>query len=55
MVYPVVMGNDAVRERFIVQQLPLTFLIDRSGRIAVSHAGIVDKVRFESEIKEPLK
>jgi peroxiredoxin len=55
MVYPVVMGNDAVRERFIVQQLPLTFLIDRSGRIAVSHAGIVDKIRFEGEIKEPLK
>ena len=53
--YPVAIGNDALGERFHVEEMPLTLLIDRSGRIAVSHAGIVDKAQFENDIQELLQ
>ena len=50
MKYPVAIGTDALGERFSVKEMPLTLLIDRQGKIAVSHAGIVDKVAFENDI-----
>jgi hypothetical protein len=31
--------------------MPLTLLIDRKGRIAVAHAGIVDRAQFEEDIR----
>lgn len=55
MNYPVALGNDALGERFHVEEMPLTLLIDRSGRIALSHAGIVDKTQFEKDIQELLR
>jgi peroxiredoxin len=51
----VAIGNDALGEQFHVEEMPLTLLIDRSGRIALSHAGIVDKTQFESDIQELLQ
>jgi hypothetical protein len=30
--------------------LPLTVLVDREGRIAISHAGVVDPLVFEADI-----
>jgi thiol-disulfide isomerase/thioredoxin len=53
--YPVAIGNDALGERFHVEEMPLTLLIDRNGRIAVSHAGTVDKAQFENDIQELLQ
>jgi peroxiredoxin len=55
MNYRVAIGNDAVGERFHVEEMPLTLLIDRRGRIALSHAGIVDKEQFENDIQELLQ
>jgi peroxiredoxin len=55
MNYQVAIGNDALGERFHVEEMPLTLLIDRSGRMALSHAGIVDKTQFENDIQELLK
>lgn len=55
MSYPVAIGNDGLGERFHVEEMPLTLLIDRSGRIAFSHAGIVDKTQFEKAIQELLR
>jgi thiol-disulfide isomerase/thioredoxin len=55
MEYPVALGSDALVRQFGVRELPLTYLIDRTGRIATSHAGIVDKARFEREIRELLR
>ena len=52
MNYLVAIGNDALGERFHVEEMPLTLLIDRSGRIALSHAGIVDRTLFEKDIQE---
>jgi peroxiredoxin len=55
MNYPIAIGNDALGERFHVEEMPLTLLIDRSGRIALSHSGIVDKTQFENDIRELLQ
>ena len=55
MQYPVAIGTDALGTRFSVKEMPLTLLIDRNGRIAESHAGIVDKAAFESDIQHLLQ
>lgn len=55
MNYLVAIGNDALGERFHVEEMPLTLLIDRSGRMALSHAGIVDRALFEKDIQELLQ
>jgi peroxiredoxin len=55
MDYPVAIGSDALGEKFHVEAMPLTLLIDRSGRIAMSHAGVVDKAQFEHDIQELLQ
>jgi hypothetical protein len=30
--------------------MPLTFLVGHAGRIAISHAGVVDPLDFEADI-----
>jgi len=50
MNYTVVVGNADLAKLYGVDQLPVTLLIDRDGKIADSHAGIVDKNAFEKEI-----
>jgi hypothetical protein len=35
--------------------MPLTLLIDRKGRVAISHTGIVDRTKFEHAIQELLR
>ena len=53
--YPIVIGNSDLGGQFGVSGLPLTLLIDRNGKIADSHAGMVDKDTFEREIQSLLK
>ncbi len=55
MEYPVAVGNDDIGKRFHAEELPKTILIDRQGRIAVSHVGVVDRAAFERDIEELLK
>ena len=55
MTYQVAVGTDLIGERYHVQEMPLTLLIDRQGRIAYSHAGVVDKDSFEPDIKALLR
>jgi len=50
MHYPVVIANEAVGKLYDVQNMPVTLLIDRQGRIASSHVGVVNKDAFEKEI-----
>jgi cytochrome c biogenesis protein CcmG/thiol:disulfide interchange protein DsbE len=54
--YPVVLGDmDILEKRFgLPASLPVTILIDRSGRIASTHAGVVDKDKFETDIRQLL-
>lgn len=54
--YPVVVGDDAMAKQFGgINSLPVTLLIDREGRIAYSHVGVVEKTTFEEEIQELLR
>jgi peroxiredoxin len=53
--YPVVIGNDALAKQYNLTSMPMTLLIDRDGKIAVSHTGIVDKDNFESHIRTLLR
>ncbi len=55
MTCPVAVGNDALGARFGLTAMPLTWLIDRQGRVAVAHAGIVDRAAFERDIQELLR
>ena len=50
--YPIVIANQDVAKRYGgPPSLPMTLLIDRDGKIAESHAGMVDKDAFENKIK----
>lgn len=50
--YPMVMGDDALAASFGgIRQLPATLILDRSGRIAVMHAGLVSKSQIQGEIE----
>jgi peroxiredoxin len=53
--YPVVVGDWDLAGRFGITALPVTLLIDRDGKIADLHTGMVDKDAFESEIQILLK
>ncbi len=54
--YRVVIGSDATAQAFGgVDALPTTFLIDREGRIAATHVGLVSRGDFEDGIEELLQ
>jgi cytochrome c biogenesis protein CcmG/thiol:disulfide interchange protein DsbE len=55
MQYPIVIGTDSLAKQFGLTSMPMTLLIDRDGRIAVSHTGVVDKDNFENNIRALLK
>jgi cytochrome c biogenesis protein CcmG/thiol:disulfide interchange protein DsbE len=53
--YTVVVGDDAVSKAYGgVNSLPTTFMIDRDGRIAFVHMGLVGKDTYEKEIRSLL-
>ena len=52
---PVVIGNEALAKQYGVDSLPMTLLIDRDGKIAASHVGLVDKQKIENEIRTLLQ
>lgn len=51
MKYAVLIGNDDLAKRYRVTEMPVTLLIDRHGKIAFSHTGVVDKDAFEAELR----
>lgn len=54
--YRVVVGTDAVGQLYGgVEALPTTFMIDREGKIAATHIGLVMKKDYEDEIAELLR
>ena len=49
--YRMVIGSEVVSQQFGgVDSLPTTFILDREGRIAASHVGLVDKRDYQNEI-----
>lgn len=55
MKYQVVIGSDSLAKQYSLTSMPMTLLIDREGRIAVSHTGMVLKDDWESKIRALLK
>jgi peroxiredoxin len=52
--YPLVAGDENVAKLYGVTSLPATLLIDRRGRVAARHIGIVSRRDYEKEIAELL-
>ena len=54
--YRVMMGDDSIANLYGgVESLPTTFILDREGRIARTHVGLVSKSEYENDIQELLK
>lgn len=51
--YPLVVGT-SIADAYRVMNMPMTLLIDRHGRVALSHVGIVDKAKWEAGIRQLL-
>ena len=52
--YPIVAGNFDTAKPYNITALPVTVLIDRAGRVAATHVGVVNKKSFEGELKQLL-
>jgi len=53
--YRMLLGDDPMAQRYGIQNLPDTFLIDQHGRVAAAYkAGIVDKDDVEANIRAVL-
>jgi peroxiredoxin len=48
--YPILMGDDEVTKTYDIQALPVTYLIDKKGRIAATYTGLVDKTDVATNI-----
>ena len=53
--YPIVLGGDGMAKLYGVSSMPVTVLIDRDGKVAATHIGVVDKRLFENEIRSLLE
>lgn len=49
--YPILMGDDRITNRYSVNALPVTYLIDKRGRIAAKYVGVVDRTNLDANIK----
>jgi len=53
--YRIVIGNDDIAKSYGgVDSLPTTLMIDKQGRVASSHIGLVSKSKYQSEIEDLL-
>lgn len=53
--YTIVVGNQQLATQYGAGSLPVTLLIDRDGKVAGSHAGMVDKGAFEKDLEAVLQ
>jgi peroxiredoxin len=49
--YTVLMGDGKVTTSYNIKALPLTYIIDRRGRVAAVYAGMVDRADLEANIR----
>lgn len=54
--YRIMIGSEVVSQQFgEIESLPTSFVLDREGRIAANHVGLVDKVDYQNEIVKLLQ
>lgn len=54
--YRVLLANDSIGELYGgIDSLPTTFVIDREGRVAAVHIGLVSKSRYANDLKQLLE
>ena len=53
--YPIVIGNEGLGKQYGLVGMPLTALVDREGRIADVHSGIVEKTATQQKIRDLLQ
>jgi len=53
--YPIVIGNEGLGKQYGLDGMPLTALVDREGRIADVHSGIVEKAATQQKIRALLQ
>ena len=53
--YQILMGADVATKQYDIQALPLTYIIDKRGRIAAIYLGVVDRENLEANIRAVLK
>ena len=54
--YRVMIGSEVVSQQFgEIESLPTSFVLDREGRIASNHVGLIDKVDYQNEIVKLLQ
>jgi cytochrome c biogenesis protein CcmG/thiol:disulfide interchange protein DsbE len=54
--YPIVIGNEGLGKQYgLGDGMPLTALVDREGRIADSHTGVVEKTATQQKIRDLLQ
>jgi len=53
--YRIALGDDDMTKLYGIEAMPVTLLIDRNGRIADSHVGLVDRSAVENEIVQLLR
>ncbi len=54
MPYPTVIGDESLSKQFGLTGMPFTLLLDKQGRIAVAHGGVLDRADFEHHIQQLL-
>ena len=53
--YPVMLGDSRIAGLYgVVAALPVTYVIDKTGRIAATHLGVVSRVDYQAEIEKLL-
>lgn len=52
--YPIVLADSRVSTDFSITAIPVTFLIDRKGRVAAKYVGVVERQNFEANLESLL-
>ena len=53
--YTIVVGPQSLAKQYAVEAMPVTLLIDREGKIAATHVGLITKAEYQAEIETLLK
>ncbi len=53
--YPVVIGSEQLAKQFGLENMPMTLLYGRDGKVAATHMGMVDRAGCEEEIRRLLR